>query len=252
MAPTRLLDQDAQRERRNQQLLQERLSRTAERLIGREIASTTRDMARKWEVSGQVPEPGEHVRRMDSLMRRIWRAAVEGMAKRVNEAAKGVGRPSVTKQEAKWDLFVDEYITTWGGEKIVQVTETTRDQVMTMVLAARREGLGQREAAKKIADRADAIARQRAAVIARTETHAAGNYGAMQQARDTGLDLQKEWIAASGERTRSSHQEADGQVVAQDEPFIVDGEALMFPGDPNGSAGNVISCRCAMGYVVAE
>jgi hypothetical protein len=38
--------------------------------------------------------------------------------------------------------------------------------------------------------------------------------------------------------------------VPIDEPFIVSGEELMYPGDPSGSAGNVINCRCAIGYVV--
>ena len=29
-----------------------------------------------------------------------------------------------------------------------------------------------------------------------------------------------------------------------DEPFEVDGEQLMYPGDPAGSAGNIINCQC--------
>ena len=32
--------------------------------------------------------------------------------------------------------------------------------------------------------------------------------------------------------------------IPVDDPFIVGGEELMFPGDPNGSPGNVINCRC--------
>jgi hypothetical protein len=35
-------------------------------------------------------------------------------------------------------------------------------------------------------------------------------------------------------------------------PFDIGGEALMYPGDPAGSAGQVINCRCAMGWVVKE
>jgi len=36
--------------------------------------------------------------------------------------------------------------------------------------------------------------------------------------------------------------------VPINEPFIVSGEELMYPGDPNASAGNYIRCRCAMTY----
>jgi hypothetical protein len=37
---------------------------------------------------------------------------------------------------------------------------------------------------------------------------------------------------------------ADGQVVGLDEPFIVGGEQLMYPGDPAGSPGNICNCLC--------
>jgi uncharacterized protein with gpF-like domain len=64
--------------------------------------------------------------------------------------------------------------------------------------------------------------------------------------------MRREWIAASGERTRSSHNAADGQTVGMDEPFIIGGESLDYPGDPSGSADNVINCRCAVGYIVID
>ena len=56
----------------------------------------------------------------------------------------------------------------------------------------------------------------------------------------------KEWVSVDDNRTREAHHHADGQVVPLDEPFIVDGEELMYPGDINGSASNVINCRCTM------
>jgi hypothetical protein len=37
--------------------------------------------------------------------------------------------------------------------------------------------------------------------------------------------------------------------VPLDKPFNVSGQNLMFPGDPNGSAGNVINCRCSVAQV---
>jgi hypothetical protein len=252
MALRRLLDQDAQRERRNQQLLLERLSRVAERLLSKEITGTTLAMVKRWEASGQVTSPDEHIRRIESLLRRIWRASVEGMAKRISAAAKSASEPDVIKEQAKWDLFVQEYIADFGGEKIQQITTTTREQIMAQIAIGQAEGLGQREIAKIISNNAPTIGRQRGALIARTETHGAGNYGAKKQAESTGLNMRREWIAASGERTRSSHNAADGQTVGMDEPFTVGGESLDYPGDPSGSADNVINCRCAVGYIVID
>jgi uncharacterized protein with gpF-like domain len=59
---------------------------------------------------------------------------------------------------------------------------------------------------------------------------------------------EKEWLSAIDERTRDAHVAANGQVVPVEEPFIVDGEELMCPGDSGAgvSAGNVINCRCTM------
>lgn len=84
--------------------------------------------------------------------------------------------------------------------------------------------------------------------LVRTEATNAANYATMQSAQDIfpGADMQKEWISASDERTRAAHREANGQIVDFNKPFIVKGEELMRPGDPRGSASNVINCRCSM------
>jgi uncharacterized protein with gpF-like domain len=175
------------------------------------------------------------------------------MAKRITAAAKGSGGPDVIKEQAKWDLFVAQYIAQFGGEKITQISDTTRAQIMTQIAIGQSAGLGQLEIAKLISGNASLIGRQRGALIARTETHGAGNFGAKKQAESTGLKLRREWIAADQPgRTRDAHEDANEQVVGMDEPFEVDGELLDYPGDPTGSAANVINCRCAVGYIVID
>lgn len=88
----------------------------------------------------------------------------------------------------------------------------------------------------------------RAQTVAVTEVHRAWNMGAQAaalkvQAKGFG-GLLKRWNAREDSRTRAAHREADGQVVAVGQPFIVDLEPLMVPGDPRGRAANVINCRC--------
>jgi len=121
---------------------------------------------------------------------------------------------------------------------------------MAQIAIGQAEGLGQREIAKIISNNAPTIGRQRGALIARTETHSAGNYGAQKQAASTGLVLRREWIAAT--TARDSHRDANTQTVGMDEPFIIGGESLDYPGDPSGSAANVINCRCSVGYLVID
>ncbi len=85
--------------------------------------------------------------------------------------------------------------------------------------------------------------------IARTETTAAANYGAVQSGAVSGFVMQKRWISALDGRTRDPHAAANGLKVNEKEPFNVGGERLMYPGDPSASAGNVINCRCTIAVI---
>ncbi|MGP4063081.1 phage minor head protein [Halobacillus sp. H74] len=86
----------------------------------------------------------------------------------------------------------------------------------------------------------------RANTIARTEIITAGRAGQYHADGQSGMVIGKVWRSALQERTREHHREADGQRVPFDEPFIVKGEPLMFPGDSSmgASADNTIQCRC--------
>lgn len=59
-----------------------------------------------------------------------------------------------------------------------------------------------------------------------------------------GIELKKEWVATLDNRTRHAHAMADGQVVAVDKPFKLDGYDLMFPGDKSAPGYLVYNCRC--------
>lgn len=55
------------------------------------------------------------------------------------------------------------------------------------------------------------------------------------------------WETMKDERVRPTHAVADGQTVPIDEPFIVGGYKMRFPGDvftSNPPASEVIMCRC--------
>lgn len=88
----------------------------------------------------------------------------------------------------------------------------------------------------------------RAVTVARTETM--GSLNASRQDafvafdEETDDELERLWLATKDFRTRRAHKDADLQHRGLGEPFDVGGESLMFPGDPTGSASNVINCRC--------
>lgn len=89
----------------------------------------------------------------------------------------------------------------------------------------------------------DRMPEWRRELISRTETLKALNTISYRLYGAWGVEFH-EWLSASDNRTRLDHREADGQVVRVGQPFNVGGESLLYPGDPAGSPGNVINCRC--------
>lgn len=55
---------------------------------------------------------------------------------------------------------------------------------------------------------------------------------------------QKQWITRADLKVREAHAEVHGQTVPLAQEFIVGGEALRYPSDPDGSWGNTMNCRC--------
>lgn len=130
------------------------------------------------------------------------------------------------------------------------------DEVYNLIFAELTDATNAGEPVERIAQRIDAVLTytesqrwpNRARVIAVTETTRA--YGAatvaagMEQSRALGRRLLKRWDTERDTRVRSTHKEADGQVVELSAPFLVGGFYLLFPGDPMGPADEVVNCRC--------
>lgn len=114
------------------------------------------------------------------------------------------------------------------------------------------QGVLQGDSIGKLATRfQQAVNMNRASAVrnARTAMTAARNGGKQDRWDDLkkqGVTATKIWHATLDGREREWHNEADGQEVGQDEPFIVNGEELMFPGDTSlGATGsNIYNCRC--------
>ena len=114
------------------------------------------------------------------------------------------------------------------------------------------QGILQGESIPNLTKRLEAVTDgEHAAAIRNARTMAtgvqnAGRIDAYQRANDMGIRTRKTWVATLDERTRYAHRELDGQTVDIDEPFEVDGEKIMFPGDPDADGSMVYNCRCTM------
>jgi hypothetical protein len=85
--------------------------------------------------------------------------------------------------------------------------------------------------------------RDNALTIARTETAWAYNLASKEAWTEAGVAF-KSWLTANDDAVRESHQlcESTG-VIPMDQNFP---NGLLYPGDPTGSAGEVINCRCIL------
>lgn len=177
---------------------------------------------------------------------------------------------AVTKDErAKIDGALDLYYIAQSGEQSNLITKTTQKDIEASFAEAIEE-LTQAESQKalfgakeisviaamrlirKLLPRNESIAAYETQVIAEA---AKGTEGQILSGNDPSVlsgnnrpsRSKKEWVSMGDQDVRSSHIEADGQVVDETQPFTVDGESLMWPGDMSlgASIGNTINCRCA-------
>jgi len=109
-------------------------------------------------------------------------------------------------------------------------------------------GDGIREASRRLRTDVGGMSGYRSRMIARTELVGIANRGSITAARLAGVGGFKTWQATNDARTRAAHALAHGQTVPLDDTFSVMGEAMDYPGDPIGSAANVIHCRCTVTY----
>ncbi len=136
-----------------------------------------------------------------------------------------------------------------AGEKVKHIYSTT----LTFLQSALSKGVQAGETLEQLAGRVDDIYTSefiptRSQTISATEVHGANEYGSVEAAKSSGLTLNKVWLSMHDSKVRDDHAAADGQEVGMNEAFDVGGEQLMYPGDPAGSPGNTINCRCTVIY----
>lgn len=143
------------------------------------------------------------------------------------------------------------YITGLAAAKVVLVTEATKMIIKDILTKGLNEGLAPADIAENIRGKNKTFSPSRALRIARTETHSAAISAQQQVIKEAKFETEKEWISAGDNYVRSiargakfDHIAANGERVPLDAIFVRTGEGLKHPGDPTGSAGNVINCRC--------
>lgn len=192
-----------------------------------------------------------HKSKLQSVIATAWQDVAGDFAKQT-EAQFQNAKAAPAHQFKGVEFFSTQtikYLLSLAGQKVTGINQTTLDMLQIALANGVEGGESLIQLAKRIDQLyLDEIIPNRSQVIAATEIVGASNYGSMQYAKQSGLTLNKTWQATGDGHTRPAHAEADGQTVAMDTPFEVGGDQLDYPGDPSGSAANVINCRCSLFY----
>jgi len=183
------------------------------------------------------------------------------MAEHFETAFKHLSQKQV--QEAVVTRIVSQYIDAFGAQKATQIIRTTELQMRDLVLGGMLKGEAQEAVFSAIVNKIPGVAKARATIITRTEIHSASQFTSQKMAERAGIRLFKVWHTIGDARVRTfgvfgrkdqfNHRIMNGVAVGLDRSFQVPTrlggvEALQFPGDPIGSAGNVINCRCVQTF----
>lgn len=163
-----------------------------------------------------------------------------------------------TERDNTWIWVVNEYLKLYGLQNLsIEITQTLRENIMRTIQKGIDKGWGVDKIVRELNNAT--FPKWMATRIVRTEINKAANTGAMVAATDSGILLDKKWISAQDDRTRRiprdkfDHLDMNQKQVGMDERFVVPStsvvEALLYPGDPEASAGNVINCRCRVAFV---
>jgi len=135
--------------------------------------------------------------------------------------------------------------------KITGVVNTIKKQIDGEI----RKGIAEGEDTMQIEKRLKKIfgkANNRAKVVARTEVGGAMNFGRYFQINQSGFKY-KIWYTAYDERVRGADEDVPFShalmhkaklLIGPNSVWDVNGEALEYPGDYQGSPANIIQCRC--------
>ena len=122
-----------------------------------------------------------------------------------------------------------------------EINHTTFQQLQNAFAENLEQGGDRQTLIKKIRETYGDITKVRAKTIARTEVHTAVQQANLDAYRQFDIPT-KIWTAVVDDVTRDSHLAIDGEEVSRESAFS---NGLMMAGDPNGSADEVINCRCA-------
>lgn len=178
---------------------------------------------------------------------KLWMTAGPGAARATAEELR---QEKAAAEENFWLRALRTYATRRAGENITIVSGTWKDSLvkLTRKLLDDNPGIGVEKLTGEIfRGYRGQLEEWQCRRIAQTET-LIGMADAGRVAADTlEIPFTKQWCTSGLPNVRESHQEVDGMIVDENEPFELPGGSLMYPHDTSlqADASEIINCACA-------
>jgi len=155
--------------------------------------------------------------------------------------------------------FVQTFISKHALNQAQNITNATKTKLTRVLREGIADELGSNEIARNMRDVYDhwenpeELDVSRANKIARTEVHSSSQYGhfagAKQAEEELDIRQTKTWLDSGDDRVRESHEEVHGETIGLDDYY---NNGLLYPGDPDGEAREIINCRCTEKHDIVE
>lgn len=188
----------------------------------------------------------------------VWKESSEASSEIVNE--RFIGK---SLYDASLKTSISDFAELFGAGRAVLISNATSSIVIDKVRRGLARGQSREELLRQIAIESPQVSAARAQLIVATESHSSSQYSSQRVAEASGRLLVKIWNSVGDDRTRRfgllgrqsqfNHLVMNGQRRPLFDTFSIPTrlggfEQLQYPGDPNGSPGNVINCRCVQTY----
>lgn len=140
----------------------------------------------------------------------------------------------------------NKFVKAYTANQVKEINNTTKKRIRREVIKGLTGNKSYSEIAEAFISKSEKINKARAKTIARTETHNVIMRENFEGAKAFGFK-KHQWVTSGDERVRSTHASINGQVREIGKKFS---NGLLFPGDPNGPASEVVNCRCIVIVVV--
>jgi hypothetical protein len=139
------------------------------------------------------------------------------------------------------------------------ITDSTYRTIMQELGRGAAEGLSIPNLRNALMEALDFLTRDRAELIARTETMKASNQGLLEGMRQSGVVIAKEWLATEDDRVCEFCESLDGAIIGLEEDYFGEGDVVSVEGASMALDYEDISapplhpdCRCTLLAVVDE